>query len=60
MKRKLAALVLVSIFVLSTTAISFAAGMPAAHGASGREFGGAVSRLATANPAGLVEHVSGR
>ncbi len=60
MKRKFAAILLVSTFVLSTAAISFAAGMPAAHGRSGRDFGGAVSGLATTNPAGLVQHVSGR
>jgi hypothetical protein len=36
---------------------AFAAGLPAAHGVSGRVFGGLVSQLAQANPAALVEHI---
>lgn len=60
MKKTIVASLLVISFVLSVAAISFAGGMPAAHGVDGRTFGGAVSGLAQTNPAALAAHVSGR
>ena len=54
---------LLTLAILTTFAIPVsvsAVGMPAAHGADGRTFGGLVSDLAQENTMALVEHVSGR
>ena len=59
MKKLVAVLMIAGMMILSVGS-AYAAGMPAAHGLSGREFGGAVSGLARTDPQGLVQHVSGR
>lgn len=59
MKKMVAVLIVAGMVVMSIVS-SFAAGMPQAHGADGRTFGGAVSSLARTNPQALVTHVSGR
>ena len=59
MKKLVAVLIIAGMMILSIGS-AFAAGMPAAHNLSGRQFGGAVSGLARTNPQALVQHVSGR
>ncbi len=53
--RKSMSFILVLVLLLSFSALSFAAGMPAAHGLNGRDFGAAVSSL---EPGAIADHVS--
>ena len=58
--KKLVAVLMIAGMMIMSVGSAFAAGMPATHGISGRQFGGAVSGLARTNPQALVQHVSGR
>lgn len=60
--KKIFSMIVITLFLsVAFTGVAFAArgGMPEAHGATGAEFGAAVSGLAQEDPAGLVEHVTG-
>jgi hypothetical protein len=50
---------LLALAVMAVPAMAAAGGAPAAHGASGAEFGKAVSDLAQHHPGALAEHTSG-
>jgi hypothetical protein len=63
MKKRLTMLLSASalaVAVIAGPAMAAPGGAPAAHGATGPEFGKAVSALATTDPAALAAHVSGR
>ncbi|SHE60639.1 hypothetical protein [Alkalibacter saccharofermentans] len=57
MKRKILILTVIVMLLVSVSSSVFAAGMPAAHGLTGAEFGQAVSSLP---PGAIAAHVSGR
>jgi hypothetical protein len=60
MKKLTVSLVLTLVMAVMVANVAFASGgAPAAHGASGREFGAAVSALAQSAPGALAEHTSG-
>ena len=48
------------LFLMVTPVMTSACGLPADHGMTGREFGGAVAGLAQTNPLGLAAHAGGR
>jgi len=59
MKLRLAIVLLALVLLFVAVSPVMAAGMPAAHGRTGEEFGGAVSALAQDAPLVLVEHILG-
>ena len=50
---------LLALAVMAVPAMAAPGGAPAAHGASGADFGHAVSEMAQHHPGALAEHVSG-
>jgi hypothetical protein len=63
MKKRSAAFLstaLLAVAILAPAALAAPGGAPAAHGASGKDFGKAVSGLAKMDPMALAAHVSGR
>jgi len=60
MKKLTVSLVLTLVMAVMIANVAFASsGAPAAHGATGREFGAAVSAFAQSAPGALAEHTSG-